>query len=468
MGDAKSYFFCGIGGSGMLPLALIVRGRGAEVAGSDRSLDQGRLSDKFDFLERRGIAMHPQDGSGLVSPDQILVTSAAVEDHVPDVVKAKQLGAARIGRPELLAELFNAAGTGIAVGGTSGKSTVTGMIAWILHATGRDPTIMNGAVMKNFVGEEFLFASALVGQGDAFVSEVDESDGSIALYHPKVAVLNNISLDHKSLDELRHLFRDFSAKAETVVLNLDDDETRLLAAALGPDQLVTYGFRDQEADLFGSGLTEAPFAITFEVNDRRTGATVPVALQIPGLHNAQNALAAIAAVLEIGVSLADAAHALASFAGLRRRLELIGRKGGVTVIDDFGHNPDKIAATLRTLHAFPGRLLLFFQPHGYGPLKWMKDDLIACFTREMAADDHLILSDPAYFGGTAKREVGSGDIVDGVHAFGRNAEHIAERGQCAERLVELARPGDRIVVMGARDDTLTAFAEGILERLPPK
>src|SRR6185436_19551901 len=228
MGEAKSYFFCGIGGSGMLPLALIVRGRGETVAGSDRTLDQGRLAPKFEFLASRGIALHPQDGSGLVAPDQILVTSAAVEETVADVVKAKALGTPRINRPELLAELFNAAPVGIAVGGTSGKSTVTGMIGWILHAVGRDPTVMNGAVMKNFVSDEVPFASALVGGGDAFVSEVDESDGSIALYAPKVAVLNNITLDHKSLDELRHLFRDFAAKAGTVVLNLDDDEIRLL------------------------------------------------------------------------------------------------------------------------------------------------------------------------------------------------------------------------------------------------
>ena len=465
MGEAKSYFFCGIGGSGMLPLALIVRGRGETVAGSDRTLDQGRLAPKFEFLASRGIALHPQDGSGLVAPDQILVTSAAVEETVADVVKAKALGARRINRPELLAELFNAATTGIAVGGTSGKSTVTGMIGWILHATGRNPTVMNGAVMKNFVDADTPFASALVGRGGDFVSEVDESDGSIALYQPTIAVLNNISLDHKSLDELRHLFRDFAAKAEAVVVNLDDDETRLLAAVLSPDQLVTYGFANDEADLFGSGLTEAPFDISFEVNDRRSGATVPVALQVPGLHNAQNALAAIAAALEIGVSLAEAASALAGFQGLRRRLERIGTANGVTVIDDFAHNPDKIAATLRTLHAFPGRLLLFFQPHGYGPLRTMKDALIAGLARDMAADDVLIMPDPVYHGGTTHREIGSGDIVAGVRAFGRNAEHVPERADAAERLAALARPGDRMIVMGARDDTLTAFAEDLLSRL---
>jgi UDP-N-acetylmuramate--alanine ligase len=459
MGEAKSYFFVGIGGSGMLPLALIVQGRGARVAGSDRTLDQGRLGAKFEFLRDRGIDLFAQDGSGITSADQRVVTSAAIEETVADVVKAREVGAERITRPALLGELFNAAPLGIAVGGTSGKSTVTGMIGWILHAAGRDPTVMNGAVMKNFVSADVPFASALVGAGDAFVSEVDESDGSIALYDPEIAVLNNITLDHKSLDELRHLFRDFAGKAATVVLNLDDDETRLLAATLPAERLRTCSFRDEEADLHGSNIVEAPFAISFEV------AGVAVRLQVPGRHNAENALAALAAAQAAGVPLAQGAEALAGFMGLRRRFELVGEAGGVSVIDDFGHNPDKIAATLRTLHAFPGRLLLFFQPHGFGPLRTMKDELIACFAQGMTAEDVLIMPDPVYYGGTTSREVGSGDIVAGVADHGRTAEHLPDRALCADRLAALAQPGDRVVVMGARDDTLTQFAEEILAKL---
>jgi UDP-N-acetylmuramate--alanine ligase len=198
MSDLTSHpwFFCGIGGSGMLPLALILRGKGAQVAGSDRSRDQGRTPEKFAWLESLGFTLHPQDGSGIVAAEQTLVASAAVEDTVPEVVRAKELGCPRMSRAQLLAELFNAAPSGIAVGGTSGKSTVTGMIGWILTQAGRDPTIMNGAVMKNFVAADAPFASARVGQGEVFVSEVDESDGSIALYRPQVSVLLNVSLDH--------------------------------------------------------------------------------------------------------------------------------------------------------------------------------------------------------------------------------------------------------------------------------
>src|SRR5215217_3256797 len=198
-------FFSGIGGSGMLPLASIVRASGTRVAGSDRSLDAGRTPLKFDYLRSLGIQLFPQDGSGL-QDGMTLVTSAAVEPSVPDVLRAKELGLTHLTRPEFLAQLLNDAQRSVAVGGTSGKSTVTGMIGWILHACHRQPTVMNGAVMKNFISPAAPFASALVGDPELFVGEVDESDGSIALYRPTVAVLTNVSLDHHSMEALRTLF----------------------------------------------------------------------------------------------------------------------------------------------------------------------------------------------------------------------------------------------------------------------
>src|SRR5919205_511412 len=255
-------FFSGIGGSGMLPLASIVRASGGKVAGSDRSLDAGRTPQKFDFLRGRGIALFPQDGSGL-QPGMTLVTSAAVEDTVPDVVRANELGLPHLRRPEFLARLLNQAQRSIAVGGTSGKSTVTGMIGWILQACHRQPTVMNGAVMKNFVTPSAPFASALVGDPELFVSEVDESDGSITLYRPQVAVLTNISLDHKEMAELRQLFAGFLNKARKAVLNLDDPETRALSETVPADKLIGYGFDSPGADFMGKDLQLQPDGVTF-------------------------------------------------------------------------------------------------------------------------------------------------------------------------------------------------------------
>ena len=462
MDNNKSYFFCGIGGSGMLPLANIVREGGATVAGSDRALDQGRLAPKFEWLEALGIDLFPQDGSGLSNKDQILIASAAIEDSVPDIAKAKALGCARMTRAELLAGLFNAALRSVAVGGTSGKSTVTGMIGWILTDAGRDPTVMNGAVMKNFVADDAPFASARVGQGDVFVSEVDESDGSIALFAPEVAVLNNISLDHKSLEELQQLFSDFAQAAKVCVWNADDAETASLMAALALPDALGFGF-GPSADFRATDITELPLGSNFTLHAQ--GTTHIVTLIVPGRHNIANALAAIAASVALGVSVAQAVRGVEQFSGLARRFDVIGTANDIIVIDDFGHNPDKIAATLATLKAFPGRIIAFFQPHGYGPIRVMGSELAGVFADLLGNDDHLILCDPVYFGGTVDKSVGSQSIIDAVLAAGRNAEYAPTREACGNRIVELAQPGDRIVIMGARDDTLSGFASKLLGRL---
>ena len=460
------WFFCGIGGSGMLPLVLILRGAGVQVAGSDRSRDQGRTPEKFAWLESLGFALHPQDGSGIVSADQTLVASAAVEDTVPEVVRAGELGCPRMSRAQLLAMLFNAASIRIAIGGTSGKSTVTGMAGWIMTAAGRDPTIMNGAVMKNFASPDAPFASSRVGSGGVFVSEVDESDGSIALYDPGVAVVSNVSLDHKSLDELRSLFAAFVQRSAVAVMNCDDAE----AAALIPQAkaLISFGI-DSPAAMIGvaaGSIIEAPTGLTATVLDRRAGTSARLDLQVPGRHNLANALAAIAACSAAGVDFTEAVQALGSFAGLARRFDIVGiSAGGVTVIDDFGHNPDKVAATLNTLKVHPGRIIAFFQPHGYGPLRQMGSELAQTFARLLGPDDLTILCDPVYFGGTVDQSQGSERIVQLIRDHGGNAEYIPARDDCAARIIQLAQPGDRVVIMGARDDTLALFARNLLADL---
>jgi UDP-N-acetylmuramate--alanine ligase len=452
-------FFSGIGGSGMLPLASIVRAAGAKVAGSDRSLDAGRTPHKFDYLRSMGIQLFPQDGSGL-QPGMTLVTSAAVESNVPDVVRANELGLNHLTRPQFLAKLLNSAQRSIAVGGTSGKSTVTGMIGWILHACHRQPTVMNGAVMKNFVTPAAPFASALVGDPELFVSEVDESDGSISLYRPEIAVLTNISLDHKEMEELRTLFAAFLLRARRAVVNLDDPETRAIADVIPAEIRMGYGFDSPGAQFMGKDLQLEADGASFAVE--ADGERHDIQLQMPGRHNASNALAAIAATRALGVPVADATAALGRFEGLRRRLETVGSAQGITVIDDFAHNPDKIAATLATLRAQPGRLLIMFQPHGYGPLTKMGEELADALAEGMAPDDRLFLPDPVYQGGSVERTRGSDWLAGQVRERGREAAHISKRPDVGDALIADARSGDRILVMGARDDTLIDFARELI------
>jgi UDP-N-acetylmuramate--alanine ligase len=207
-----------------------------------------------------------------------------------------------------------------------------------------------------------------------------------------------------------------------------------------------------------------PTGMRFTLTERG-GAKHAVVLNVPGAHNVANALAALGAVRAIGVPLDQAVAALETFAGIRRRMEVVGTANGVTVIDDFAHNPDKIAATLKTLHAFDGRLLILFQPHGFGPLRLMQREFIDGFAGLMREDDVLLMPEPVYFGGTTDRSVGSEDIASGIRAAGRTAEALPTREACGDRLIDLARPGDRIIIMGARDDTLSVFAADLLGRL---
>jgi UDP-N-acetylmuramate--alanine ligase len=465
MSQLKDYFFCGVGGSGMTPLALIIQASGGRVEGSDRALDQGRNTERFDYLRARGVLLYPQDGSGITRASQILVTSAAVEETVSDVQAARRIGAAVITRAKLLAELFNSAALSVGVAGTSGKSTTVGMLGWILHRAGKNPTIMNGADMKNFIDVASPFASARIGDDEVFVSELDESDGSIALFEPRVAVVNNISLDHKSMDELRTIFRAFVAKAQTVVLNLDNSETAALLSGLKPGQAITYSLNSPQAHLLASTPVRSLAGIRFSVKARETGEVVEVDLKVPGLHNVANALAALSAAMACRVALAPAAAYLREFSGIRRRLEVVGTANEITVIDDFAHNPDKISATLETLHAFPGRLLLMFQPHGYGPIRLMRDGFVGCFANGLRDEDVLVMPEPVYFGGTVDRSVGSNDLVYEIQRHGRKAFAFPDRGACGDMLVRLAHHGDRVVVMGARDDSLSQFAHELLGRL---
>ncbi|HEY8191776.1 MAG TPA: Mur ligase family protein, partial [Alphaproteobacteria bacterium] len=441
----------GIGGSGMSALALLLQARGWTVRGSDRSRDRGETPDKFAALGRQGFELCPQDGSGVTGAD-LLIVSSAVEDTIPDVRAAKEKGIPIRKRADMLAEMSNAAEVSIGIAGTSGKSTTTAMTGWILSQAGKNPTIANGAHMANFNG-----ANAVTGGVSAFVAEVDESDGSIALFNPAVAVVTNMSLDHKPMAELRTLFADYISRAKTAIINLDDPET--LALGQGKPHVRTFAVENPTADFHACDIMPLPDGVSFTVKG------IPVMLRVPGRHNVANALAAMAAAEAAGVSVKDAAQALGEYRGIKRRFEIIGTANGVTVIDDFAHNPDKIAATLRALHEHPGRVLAFFQPHGFGPTKLMRADLVATLGRELGRDDILFMPEIYYAGGTATRDISSADIVADVTRQGRSARFFPTRAEIAEWLATIARLGDRIVIMGARDDTLSVFANDVLQKL---
>ena len=442
----------------MSALADMIRRQGHTVSGSDRGHDHGDSPEKFNLFTKNGMVLHRQDGTGVVQGVDRLVVSSAVEKTIPDVQAAISHNIPILKRAELLASLFNAK-QGVGIAGTSGKTTTTGMTGWMLHALGLKPTIANGGVMPNFVGHPAsLMGNAVVDDGDLFVAEMDESDGTIEYFTPYIAVLNNITLDHKPFHVIEPLFRDFLAKArECAIINLDDARAAQMVAV--HPKTLTYGINRPDADFSATDLHHLAHGISFKVQGH------PCTLSVPGRHNVSNALASLAVANVLGVSLPDAITALEGFKGIKRRLEILGAAGGVTVIDDFGHNPDKIAASLETLAAHPGRALVMFQPHGFGPMKLMRKEIVESFVKNMRPHDILVMPEIFYAGGTVARDISSKDLIDDIVAGGRDARFCQTRFDVGMFLLSEAQPGDRIVIMGARDDTLSDFAHGILQDL---
>ena len=453
------YHFCGIGGSGMSAIAQVLQSQGHSIQGSDRNCDQNRNQGLFEQLAKQGARLFPQDGSGIDTTVDEVIVSTAIEGDNPEIRQATQLGIRISKRAEILARLCNTC-NGIAVGGTSGKSTVTAMIGHILTCSGKRPTIVNGGVMNNFADSDLL-GNAVCGDPTLYVIEADESDGSIEYYTPDIAVVNNISKDHKSLDELYTLFGEFLGRARTAAI-VNIDCIHKLNFGLPEDTRVTFGLGSVQADIIGHSPRFERSGCQFVVDD------VNFRLRTPGRHNLMNALAAIACCANVGISLRECSDTLEEFLGVARRMQIIGEFNGVTVIDDFAHNPDKITATLSTLSPWTGRLLVVFQPHGFAPTRFVKDGLINAFAETLRSTDLLAMPRIFYAGGTADRTISAGDLIKPIRKTGIEARYIPERSEIARWFVDSARHGDTILVMGARDGTLTGFAQDILARLQKK
>lgn len=445
-----------------MPLAVLLKKSGHNVIGSDRSYDQGKMPTKFEALKGAGITLLAQDGAGVTQDVDRLVVSSAIEKSIPDVGRALHLKIPIVKRGALLAECFNAANHTIAIAGTSGKSTVTGMLGTILQGLKKDPTIVNGGEITNFRQSiTDKFSGIRKGSGDLFIAEMDESDGSIAHYKPEIAILNNIALDHMSMDELEQLFGDYLARAsKAVILNYDQQKVKDLEHKANAS-VIRYAINDQSADLIAYNLKPKIDGIDFTAKYQTE--EVHVSLSVPGRHNVENALAALAGATAMGCSLEHAASAISDFTGIHRRMEFIGTASNITVIDDFGHNPDKISASLQTLKVFDGRLIVMFQPHGFGPLRMMGNEMVEAFSTHLDPNDILIMPEVYYAGGTVDRSVTAKHIIDHAVSKGINAHWFNTRSEILPFLKETAEQGDRIVIMGARDDTLHIFAHDVLK-----
>ncbi|MGB6701312.1 glutamate ligase domain-containing protein [Methyloceanibacter sp.] len=445
------FHYAGLAGSGMSALAQFQAMMGGRVSGSDRAFDRGERAELRTQLERLGIEIMRQDGSGVTDDCAALIVSTAVEEKVADFAAARAKNIPIVHRSELLAH-FVASYRTVAVSGTSGKSTVTAMVFEILESAGRDPSVITGGDLR-LLQARGLPGNAFAGGSDLLVVEADESDGSLVRYAPAVGVILNLQRDHKEMGEVAAMFAVLRARSrEALVVGEDENLDGLAGGAL------RFGFGPR-ADIRGTNVELIPSGSSFTVDD------VAFALPVPGRHNVANALAAIAAARTLDVPLADMVAPLASFQGVGRRFQTVGAARGVTVIDDFAHNADKIAAALATAKLNASRVLAVYQPHGYGPTRFLRRDFVDTFTRELRPGDRLWMLEVFYAGGTASRDFSAADIVEEIAENGVKAEFAPSRAWLAARIAEEARAGDVVLVMGARDPSLTDFAREIVAEL---
>jgi UDP-N-acetylmuramate--alanine ligase len=442
--------FIGVAGSGMSALAQYHVVRGGKVSGSDRAFDHGERGHIRKRLAEAGIVITSQDGSGIAEGCAAVVVSTAVESDIPDVVAAKRLNIPVIHRSELLAE-FIGDKQAIAVTGTSGKSTVTAMIFEILAGAGKNPSVITGGALAKLEADGLL-GNAYAGDGPHLVVEADESDGSLVRYRPWCSLILNLQRDHKEPDEVAEMFSQLRIQTEGPLIIGSDPALNFLSPG---------AIRFGQADFKPTDVLLAPDHSTFKLGG------VSFMLPAPGLYNVLNATAAITACVQTGLPLKSMVAPLRTFHGVARRFQTVGTARNIHVIDDFAHNPDKIRAALSAAHLQHRRVLAVFQPHGFGPTRFLRDDLIAAFKSALSADDILWLPEIYYAGGTVVRDISSRDIVSGIREGGRDARFVEGRRALAPVIAAEARDGDLVLVMGARDPSLTDFCREILTALDP-
>lgn len=435
--------FVGIGGIGMSGIAevLLALGENFRVTGSD--LKRSQITE---HLEAMGAVIFEAHKAENMSGANVVVTSSAVRDDNPEVIAARQKQIPVIPRAEMLAELMRLYRNGIAIAGTHGKTTTTSMIAHLMTGTGFDPSVVVGGRVAS------LGSNARHGRGEYIIVEADESDGSLLLLTPTIAVLTNIDADHLDhftggIEQIKSCFITFANSVPfygTIVLCLDDQNVQAIIPRL-TRRTISYGSAAQ-ADVSASRIDlDAKFGSEFTV--RAFGEEMGrIRLGVPGLHNVQNALAAIAVGLDLGIKFKDVAEALGEFRGAERRFQIKGEKNGVLVVDDYGHHPTEIKATLAAARTAGRRVVTLFQPHRYTRTRDLKDE----FARAFYGADVLLIADIYAASEDPIEGITSAALAEQIERFGhRDVEYTGPLAGAAVRLKEVVRPGDLVLTLGA-------------------
>ena len=444
----RSVHFTGIFGSGMSALAQYLRFQGIAVSGSDRSLASEDTASVRRSLEGLGCAIVPQDGSGVGPDTNVVCISTAIEDSNPDIAAARSCGIPVIHRSDLLAAIIATKRT-IAVAGTSGKSTVTAMIFEFLTACGKSPSLISGAGLRR-LEKQGLIGNAYSGGSDLLVVEADESDGTLVKYRPEAAVILNVSKDHKSTDEIKALFETLASQTRWTALNADDPILASIPATVRFGRNGSGSWRPDHADLLPTSVKLFRGSTEYH-------------LPLPGVHNLENLCAALCVCEQFVCEQLALADAVKNYEGVARRFSVTETKQNVQVVDDFAHNPAKIAAVVRASRGLSNRIIAVYQPHGFGPTRFLKDEYIATFRTVFGQNDSLYLLPIYYAGGTAQKNISSEDIIQGLGPVPFTARVTRDRDELLARLKADAKPKDCILLMGARDPSLPALVKKVVE-----
>ncbi len=453
--DFQNIFFIGIAGTGMSAIAQYLKGVGKNVSGSDRYFHPGEPNETKEKLEAEGILCFLQNGEGIANETDLVVVSTAVEDTVEEVIKAKQLNIPVIKRAELLALIARSKKT-IAVGGTSGKSTTSAMLFDILQYAGLQPSIISGAGLASIIKENKI-GNAKVGTGEWLVIEADESDGSIVNYTPEIGLLLNIEKDHKEVDALIDIFHQFKINSKKFfVVN----QSHSIAGQLSHNPQHNFSVdKNDDAAFHATDFQQKGFSISFRIN------SVPFQLNSVGKHSMENALAAATVASLISVSLETSAAALKQYEGIYRRHQIIGQKNGIWLIDDYAHNPAKCAASIEACQPIAPKVIAWFQPHGYGPTRFLKNDFVQEIAKALRPQDEIWMSEIFYAGGTAVKDISANDLIEDITALGKQAFFVENRNDLLFAMRSHFTKDCVLLLMGARDPGLEQFAKQVWEEL---
>jgi len=448
-------FFIGIAGTGMSAIAQYLAGTGKNVSGSDRYFVPGELNDTRNKLEAEGIICFLQNGDGVNDTIDLVVVSTAVEDTVPEVQKAKGLNIPIIKRSELLAIIAKSKKT-IAVGGTSGKSTTSAMLFQIMEFADKQPSIISGAGLVSII-KEGKIGNAKVGAGEWLIIEADESDGSIVQYEPEVGLLLNVDKDHQEIEELMQIFGVFKKNTQQLfVVNQSNGLAKQLSENLLQDFSVD---ENSGAGYIASDFKQDGLQIQFTINQQL------FLLYTVGKHNMENALAAVTVAHQLGIGYETCADALKEYEGIYRRHQLLGIKKGVYVIDDYAHNPAKCAASIASCQPIANKVIAWFQPHGYGPTRFLRHDFVKEIATALRPQDEIWMSEIFYAGGTAVKDISANDLINDIKALGKNAFFVEDRKHLLEKIRPHITDDCVLLLMGARDPGLEHFAKEVFEKL---